>query len=183
MSSLEVLDTSRRAASNAAAVEIPIIPPAAVLSTTEAVWYAVNRMNVMRFWTERRIIPAQVMIDCTVASGNIEVPIYKVTRTGTNAFTLTKVATSGVIACPTPTNNAIWVSILGSQVLEPGSYGLGLWCDNTTAAFAHAASNSAVRAGWCLSDGGASSGGAPASVTGAFAGSRSFAATLEAAIS
>lgn len=166
--------------SGAAGIALQVIPPAAVMATAvEAVWYTANRTTIMRFSLGRRGKFGGVRLDCGTASGNIETCVYSVTRTGTNTHSLTKLATSGVIACPTPSSSSIYVPFTADVTIEPGQYGLALWCDNTTATFAHTLQNVITRAGWSIADAGASASGAPATLTGAGLAGRGFAATLE----
>jgi lysophospholipase L1-like esterase len=168
--------------------EICIMPPAAAsaLSVSETAWFSANRMILMRFTVERRTKLSGAVLGCGIASGNIEIPIYAITRTGVNAFSSTKIGGSGPIACPTPGTspmgtNSIWVPFASDITLDPGQYGVGLWCDNTTATFTHSLTNANLRGGFCLSDVGGSTGGASTSVNGGYGG-RACALTLESAI-
>jgi hypothetical protein len=161
-------------------VEQVVVPPAAVMATSaESAWYAVNRTTVMRFALSARAVFGGVRMACGTASGNIETCVYSVTRTAATTFNATKLGGSGVVACPAPSSSAIFVPFTADLTLPPGQYGLALWCDNTTATFAHTLQNVIARAGWAVADAGASVSGAPATLTAAGLGGRAFGASLE----
>lgn len=167
-------------------VEQVVIPPAALLCTTaESAWYSANRTTLMRFTLERAGLFEGVTFPVVTASGNIEFAIYSVTRSSVNAWNSTKIASTGVVACPSPAvapmgANSAHLAFPTPVKLQPGQYALGLWVDNTTATFAHVLSNSVLRAGWSLSDTGAAvTTGAPSAVVTGPSSGRAFAATLE----
>jgi lysophospholipase L1-like esterase len=164
-------------------VEAPIIPPATTLANVgESVWFGANSAIAMRFVIERSRTVQRFRLPCAVASGNIELGIYAATRTGNNTFDFSRVATTGVIPCPTPSGSIIEVNLPTPVRLLPGQYAVYLWCDNVTATFSHTLSNAINRAGWAFGSGSASAGGMPASLASLSYGGRAFAVTLEAAI-
>ena len=160
-----------------------IIPPAvaAMASTAESTWFQANANTGVRFSIDRSRRVAGVSMPCTVASGNIEIAIHKVARTAAsthNELAAVKVATSGIIACPTPSTNRIWVPFTAPITLGPGTYVLTLWCDNTTAAFVHNLTNGNLRSGLCAAFSGTSTTATPASGY-LYYGGRGFLATIE----
>lgn len=116
-----------------------VVPPSSMISVaTTATWFTANTALMARFTLTS---PAQfryIQAYIGVSSGNIQATVGSVTRadaTSTTA-TYTRIATSGVIACPTGTSVAS-VDVGAETYLPPGEYGLTWWCDNTTATFNH----------------------------------------------
>lgn len=112
-----------------------ITPPAAVLAASgAAVWYSANAATFLRFSLTAPRTFRYVNLQVGVSSGNIQVGISRLKGADAASLYTTRVAHSGVIACPPV--NAQRVD-LGFFTLPPGEYGLFLWCDNTTATFLH----------------------------------------------
>ncbi len=165
-----------------------IIPPisAALQGTAESAWFTANFAVAPRFMLPYSFVPDRAQIPCTVASGNIEVSIHSIVRTGVNTFDHVKVASSGVIACPAvgsggAPGNSITVPFVSPPELLPGEYVVVFWADNTTINVAHALSNTMLRAGLSLGFGGASVGGVPTSGSMAYSG-RAIAISVEGVI-
>lgn len=113
-----------------------ITPPAALFAASAAsAWYLANAATFMRFSIGRPRTFRYVNFYVGVQSGNIQVGV-SLLRPGSAPSNMdsTRVAHSGVIACPSPGVARI---DLGFFTLTPGDYALFLWCDNTTAQFMH----------------------------------------------
>jgi hypothetical protein len=135
------------------------------LSTSETTWFSANRFVAMRFSLQAAAQFVRAKAGCTVASGNIEIAIGLVNQTVPDTFTVQKVSTSGVVACPSPSSNSITVPLSGPAVLGPGHYVLMLWADNTTVTFSHYLTNAMTRSGASLADSGVAAGGIPGTYT------------------
>lgn len=131
-----------------------IIPPAVsfVGHTTETAWFGNNYAVGVRFDLQRGAVINNVVIPCTIASGNIEVSIHKIMYNGTTVgtFSSVRVATTGIIACPSPSSNVIRPTFSTDVELSMGQYVVMLWCNNTTAAFAHTLNNTLIRVGLAI---------------------------------
>lgn len=111
-----------------------ILPPAAVLAaSTAAAWYTTNAATLMRFSLTRTRTFRYINLHVGVQSGNIQVGVCREASGSGNDY-VTRVAHSGVIACPAAGAQKI---DLGFFTLSPGDYAVFLWCDNTTASFLH----------------------------------------------
>jgi len=130
-----------------------IIPPAAaaIYWETVATWWSANYSSGVRFDVEVAKTVRSARLPCTVASGNIEVAIHRVVPKTGGGWLGVEVVSSGVIACPSPSNGAITVSFTADTALEPGQYVATLWCSNTTATFIHNSSTGVLRAGVAMS--------------------------------
>ena len=109
-----------------------IAPPAALFAASAAgAWYAADYVTVMKFTVERTRTYRYINLYVGTQSGNIQVGVSRM-RISDEAFI--RVAHSDVVACPAAGDHRI---DLGYFTLTPGTYGLFLWCDNTTAQFLH----------------------------------------------
>jgi hypothetical protein len=113
-----------------------IVPPGANFSATAAAWYTVNAATFLRFQTATPGVYRYVNMYVGTSSGNIQVGVASLTSlVGAGSLNVSRVAHSGVIACPTGASAAR--IDLGAFTLPAGDHFLFLWCDNTTATFLH----------------------------------------------
>lgn len=160
-----------------------IIPPhnGALVAASETTWFVANYGIGTRFDVDRARWVKGVTLPCGVSSGNIELSIFKVFHTAAstnNELACVKVATSGVVACPSPSSSRIYVPFNAVAKLAAGQYALVLWCDNTTATFVHNLTNANVRSGMCISPSGTSTPGVPDTLF-MYYGGRGFLAVVE----
>lgn len=105
-----------------------ILPPAATVSSPSALaWTAANRAVFDRFYVSRPTTVRYLNWRVDVASGNVQVGVVRLGGAGMADFT--RVAHSGVIACPAAADIR---TDLGATVLTPGEYALFQWADNVT---------------------------------------------------
>lgn len=168
-----------------------VTPPASLLCGSalgESAWFAANFSVGMNFEMNSRFVPDYVMMGCAVASGNVQVALYTLARTADAQWSGTKVADSGVIACPTPgasgmPGNSIKIPFAAPVALDPGTYLLVFWADNVTVSVPHALSNTMLRSGVAISlAGNPYVGGLPSTFVGASLSGRAVVATLECAV-
>lgn len=158
-----------------------IVPSsAATLATSSAsTWFAADFSTGVRFDVDRRKAVSRAIVPCTVASGNIEISIHKLIETeNVGEYVTVRVATTGVIACPSPSSSRILPSFTSTVTLDPGHYALMLWCDNTTAQFHHNVSTTQTASQLCVAFSGASATATPASGL-AYRGGRAFLGLIE----
>lgn len=144
-------------------------PPA--ITATGAAWTLINRALFMRFHQPAADTRRYLNFEITVASGNIQYGIVKLS--GANRTTYTRRADSGVIACPAA---AAIHGDFGATLLEPGDYAAYLWADNVTFAV-RSSQNTGVTAARVAGNA-TVSGGVPASGTLSW-GSLYFGCTVE----
>lgn len=112
-----------------------ITPPGAVIAASgAAAWYTANAATFMRFHVPAARTYRYVNLHVGTQSGNIQAGVSALTPDGASSINATRVAHSGVIACPAAGAQRIDI---GATTLTPGDYALFLWCDNTTAQFLH----------------------------------------------
>lgn len=104
-----------------------ILPPLCSNLPGATAWGAVNRAVFDRFYVPRPTPIRYLNWKVEVASGNVQVGIVRLS--GTDMKDFTRVAHSGVIACPAA---AVIRTDLGVTVLTPGDYAAFIWADNTT---------------------------------------------------
>lgn len=118
-----------------------IIPPASVIAASAAgAWPTTNLAIFNRFHVPVAQSYRYVNLYVGVQSGNIQVGIASLALDTDSTINATRVAHSGVIACPASGPQRI---DLGETTLPPGDYALFLHCDNTTAQFLHG-----IATGW-----------------------------------
>lgn len=114
-----------------------IAPPASLFAASGlAVWFAANRGLYLRFHVPTTKTYRYINWYAGVLSGNVQVGVGSVRRSGTNLY-VTKVMDSGVVAMSGLVANSDQRSDCGATSLPSGEYVLFLWCDNTTATFLH----------------------------------------------
>lgn len=112
-----------------------LVPPGALLAASAAgAWYTANAATFLRFSVPIKKAYRYINLYVGTASGNIQAGIVSMAPSSATAMNATKIADTGVIACPASGNTQL---DLGSKTLAPGDYALFLWCDNTTATFLH----------------------------------------------
>lgn len=138
-----------------------IVPEGGLLAASaQAAWYTANAATWLRFHVPYRKAYRWVNLRVGTQSGNIQVGVSSLARTGTTVNS-TKVMDSGVIACPAAGDQRI---DCGTVTLNPGDYGLFLWCDNVTAQFLHSLATGLAASRMLFSQTGLAS-GVPSSVT------------------
>lgn len=115
-------------ASALAAPELVVPPASALTSSGVSNWFTQYAVLAHRFQNPTRKEYRYVNLYIGTSSGNIQVGVGSITRSGTNV-SITPVKDSGIIASPGTGGQRI---DLGAFHLNPGEYGLYLWCDNTT---------------------------------------------------
>jgi len=115
------------AASPSAALAPSLVIPPASQGLSVSAYPAANRGHFSRFSLTVGGDFRYILWEVGVSSGNVQVGIVKLSGTGLTTFT--KVADSGVIACPA--SGAVRTD-LGVQTLTAGDYALFIWSDNTT---------------------------------------------------
>lgn len=111
-----------------------VVPPSSCYSAAPTAWFAANYGVFHRFAVTITGAYRYVNLHVGIASGNIQVGVATATPADPTSMYFTRLAHSGVIACPAAGAQRI---DLGATTLTPGDYALFLWCDNTTAAFMH----------------------------------------------
>lgn len=104
-----------------------IVPVGTSVGLGAAVWPTANRALYMRFAVGVSTPIRYVNWRCDVQSGNVQLGVVSLTATAYTAYT--RVANSGVIACPAAGDIR---TDLGSTLLAPGTYAAFLWADNVT---------------------------------------------------
>ena len=138
-----------------------VTPPASVLTAAATgVWYTVNAATFMRFSLTSPRTYRYVNLYVGVASGNIQVGVCRVKDADNSTVYATRVASSGVVACPATGAQRV---DLGFVTLPPGEYLLFLWCDNVTATFMHGLATGITASRLCFNS--TLVGGVPAGVT------------------
>ncbi len=115
--------------SGSAAVAPGLILPigSGAITTAAAVWPAANRALFARFALSVAGIYRYINWICAVESGNVQYGIVRLS--GTDRTTYTRIAGSGVIACPAA--GAVRGDV-GATYLAAGDYAAFMWADNTT---------------------------------------------------
>jgi len=111
----------------AAATPALIVTGASYLNPTQTVWPAANRAIFSRFQLTVDTPLRYVLWRCDVSSGNVHVGIVRLS--GTDHGTFTRLAHTGVIACPAAGDIR---TDLGVATYVAGDYAAFLWADNTT---------------------------------------------------
>jgi len=125
-----VFTVAQTGAVEGSAVAAPalLVPDGSVLVTTAAAtWPATNRAIFARFGLPVAGTFRYINWISAVASGNVQYGIVRLS--GTDRTTYTRVAHSGVIACPTA--GAVRGDV-GATYLTAGDYAAFVWADNTT---------------------------------------------------
>lgn len=104
-----------------------ILTPGVFLNPGATTWPTANRALFGRVQVPVATTIRYINWIVSVQSGNIQVGI--VSLSGTDRTTYTRIAHSGVIACPAAADIR---TDLGATLLAPGDYAAFLWADNIT---------------------------------------------------
>jgi lysophospholipase L1-like esterase len=113
-----------------------IVPPVAPVAgfTAATLWPAANAVFGSTFTVTTPVQLARPRMGCTVAAGNIEIAVVKLNRLDALTYAVSKVQTTGRIACPTPSGGLIMPPFTTTPVLTPGDYAVVMGCDDVATA-------------------------------------------------
>jgi hypothetical protein len=104
-----------------------IMPPACTSNVAGGAWPAVNRAVFVRFTQPQPGSIRYINWVVGVASGNVQLGLVQLSGSGLTSYT--RIAHTGVIACPTAGDIR---TDLGATALGAGTYAAFIWADNTT---------------------------------------------------